>query len=512
MINRNTEFPTRSILVFLISIWILLLPAASSVAAQERGGAEPSATAQRGEPTGRELFIQSRCVRCHTIGRGRFVGPDLSGLSGRYSRDDVIRWITNPRTMYKKLGRMPVNEGYPPMPPLSVSPANAELIADYVLNFKPPPKNEVKKGGTIRGRMINMTSKKGVSGAKVELRAYMGDRATDVLTGTTNGEGEFDFDNLAWDRSYAVGVDFNGTQYESLKMVFFPGENAKTLELPVYEPTESSEHVLVPVNHMVLEFGDGVVTVVEIVLFNNKSDDMYVGSLSDDGKSRRTVEFDVPKGAFDINLLEGLSEDAVVKIPSGIASTSPIMPGTSRVVFSYDLRLDHDVKIKKTFKYSTEAFTLLASERGRNEGVDIEVEGLSADQPVEIQGRSYLKWSGVNFSPSKTVTIQIKTRFKLENNIKWIAVGILLIVIFAGVLYSFVRSGRTPPPPPGPIGEKSLRSDALKRERDELIGRIAELDAEREAGGIEDGEYESRRKEMKERAVELTRRLEKGGQ
>ncbi|MGI9553279.1 MAG: c-type cytochrome, partial [Thermodesulfobacteriota bacterium] len=29
------------------------------------------------ESRGKELFEEKRCVRCHTIGRGQFVGPDL---------------------------------------------------------------------------------------------------------------------------------------------------------------------------------------------------------------------------------------------------------------------------------------------------------------------------------------------------------------------------------------------------------------------------------------------------
>ncbi|HXG31166.1 MAG TPA: cytochrome c, partial [Thermodesulfobacteriota bacterium] len=46
--------------------------------------------------SGRELFIKNRCANCHTIGRGRFVGPDLKGVESRYSRDQIEEWMENP--------------------------------------------------------------------------------------------------------------------------------------------------------------------------------------------------------------------------------------------------------------------------------------------------------------------------------------------------------------------------------------------------------------------------------
>ncbi|MCL4246237.1 MAG: c-type cytochrome, partial [Candidatus Dadabacteria bacterium] len=49
---------------------------------------------------GGKLFIENGCVRCHTIGRGRFVGPDLKDVGKRYSPQDIVRWITDPQEIY----------------------------------------------------------------------------------------------------------------------------------------------------------------------------------------------------------------------------------------------------------------------------------------------------------------------------------------------------------------------------------------------------------------------------
>ena len=72
-------------------------------------------TAYSQDMGGKDLFLQSRCANCHTIGRGKFVGPDLYKVGERYSREDIIKWMVNSQQIYSATGKMPMNEGYPPM-------------------------------------------------------------------------------------------------------------------------------------------------------------------------------------------------------------------------------------------------------------------------------------------------------------------------------------------------------------------------------------------------------------
>ena len=64
--------------------------------------------------TGGELFMENRCSRCHTIGRGRFVGPDLYDISKKYNKEQVNAWILNPEIVYSQTNKKPYNPGYPP--------------------------------------------------------------------------------------------------------------------------------------------------------------------------------------------------------------------------------------------------------------------------------------------------------------------------------------------------------------------------------------------------------------
>ena len=64
----------------------------------------------------KENYLQKRCVTCHVVGRGKFVGPDLWNVSKKYNKSDLIQWINNPDQIYEKYGKKPFNNGYPPMP------------------------------------------------------------------------------------------------------------------------------------------------------------------------------------------------------------------------------------------------------------------------------------------------------------------------------------------------------------------------------------------------------------
>ncbi len=44
-------------------------------------------------------YFRQNCMSCHTIGGGRLVGPDLKDVTGRQSRDWLIRFIRDPQGM-----------------------------------------------------------------------------------------------------------------------------------------------------------------------------------------------------------------------------------------------------------------------------------------------------------------------------------------------------------------------------------------------------------------------------
>jgi len=52
----------------------------------------------RAAETGQEIF-QSQCAACHTIGKGKLVGPDLAGVTSRREKSWLIRQIKDPERL-----------------------------------------------------------------------------------------------------------------------------------------------------------------------------------------------------------------------------------------------------------------------------------------------------------------------------------------------------------------------------------------------------------------------------
>lgn len=84
---------------------------------------------------GEKLFMQKGCNACHTIGKGKFVGPDLKGLNRSVSYRWAAYMIMKPDSMLKHDDRAKrlLKEFGTPMPNQNVKPEEAEAILHYIL-------------------------------------------------------------------------------------------------------------------------------------------------------------------------------------------------------------------------------------------------------------------------------------------------------------------------------------------------------------------------------------------
>ena len=48
---------------------------------------------------GQALYSSRACVGCHSIGKGKRVGPDLAGVTAQRDLDWLRRWLKNPTAM-----------------------------------------------------------------------------------------------------------------------------------------------------------------------------------------------------------------------------------------------------------------------------------------------------------------------------------------------------------------------------------------------------------------------------
>ena len=445
--------------------------------------------------SGQELFIQNRCVRCHTIGKGRFVGPDLAGVDKRYSKEEIITWIENPQLIYQETGKMPYNDGYPPMPPMNVPPTQAKAIADYIISFKAPV--DPAKYGTITGQVINKTNDLPASDVELILTSFMGDRPTDENSVKSDDQGNFSFGNLGWDRSYGIRVNFKGTEYATDKMVFNPGEDIISLDLPIYEPTFDENDIDIVETHMIVQPADGVLSIANISLYTNSGNKVYVGGKDTEDGKKESLRISLPKGARDLNFIHGIKPEDLVQTDYGYANTTSILPGEKRVVYTYSIPLESGTTaLDQIIDYPTTKFLLLVAETEKTATVT----GLSGSEQVDVQGQKFLKWTGSDLTPGQKIELRLKSAFVIEDYLKWGVLAFLLVLIAIGAIYSSFKKDDSDP------NQTDSAEDLLDR-KNALIREIAGLDDEFEAGKIDEKAYRDARESKKEELKKLIRRL-----
>ncbi len=483
----NKKIYNILLLAIIAFIYIIGINAHSSYAQAQN----PPSVALSGE----ELFIQTRCVRCHTIGRGRFVGPDLSGLSSRYSQEEIIKWIVNPQQIYQESGKMPYNEGYPPMPPMNVPPDQAVLIADYILSFKPPEKSASK--GDISGQVINKTTDLPAEGVELTLTSYMGDRAIGEEKIASDQQGKFSFDNLSWDRSYGIEINYKGTQYATDKMVFYPNEDSKTLDLPIFEPTFDESDIVASEIQMIVQEQEGGLSLANITLFQNSGSGVFVGGKETADGRKESLRLSIPQGASDINFIHGVKPEDLVQTDYGFADTASILPGEKRVVYTYGMPLGSGTTdIVQTIDYPTANFLLLVSDSGKS----LTVSGLNEGEQVDVQGQKFRRWTGADLLPGDIIEIRFEVPLLKGDYLKWAAFVFLILIVVLGLVYSYF-SKESPDPAPND------NQDDLLHRRQLLIKEIAELDDDYEASKIDEESYRKVREGKKEELKKIIRRL-----
>jgi len=93
--------------------------------------AAPAATlAEKGE-----ALFQQKCAACHTIGKGKLVGPDLQGVGQRVSRDWMERFIAAPSKMTAAKDPTALKllkEFNIPMPDLGLSKEEVDAVVSYL--------------------------------------------------------------------------------------------------------------------------------------------------------------------------------------------------------------------------------------------------------------------------------------------------------------------------------------------------------------------------------------------
>jgi len=85
-----------------------------------------------------DYIFRTRCTSCHTIGNGDRLGPDLSGVTLRRSKEWLMRWLKEPDKMISKKDPIALDmmRRYRnlPMPNLGMNDVDAAALFDFLQN------------------------------------------------------------------------------------------------------------------------------------------------------------------------------------------------------------------------------------------------------------------------------------------------------------------------------------------------------------------------------------------
>lgn len=388
--------------------------------------------------SGESVFIEGKCVRCHTIGKGRFVGPDLLGVGERYSRDDLIRWAKDPESLYAERKKKPINEGYPPMPPMNLSESDARRVTDYLLGYTPPP--GLSQSGTITGQVRNITTQKPQEGQDVVLVSYMGDRKEERHFAKSDSLGAFSFSSLRWDRSYEIMLFHRGVQYVSGKMVFLPGKDEITLDLPVYDTTSSDENISLRSLNLIVypDNRGGSVNVTSLYVFENSGDTVFTGEQT--GPNTTSLVFSISEEAEDVTFSDSVNPEATERKGEKLYSKLPFLPGMKRVALGYSLPLSQ-IGEKFSIGFDYEVGDLAVFVRKTELGIRVKQPEAVAED-IMIHDEAFLKYVLSDLKPG-SVTVGVSNISFLKGNLdKYLPVILFFLFAVAGVVYFFYGKNR----------------------------------------------------------------------
>jgi cytochrome c2 len=94
--------------------------------------------ATEGEEAGRRLFQARGCHSCHTVGKGKLIGPDLQKVRLRRSEEWLSRWLADPAAMIRAtpdLETWPDEYGGIIMPNQNLATSEIQALIAYMKTF-----------------------------------------------------------------------------------------------------------------------------------------------------------------------------------------------------------------------------------------------------------------------------------------------------------------------------------------------------------------------------------------
>jgi mono/diheme cytochrome c family protein len=336
--------------------------------------------------------------------------------------------------------------------------------------------------GTVTGHVTNGTTGVLVSGSlDVVLYGFDNFQLATTLTETLQSDSSFVFDSvpIAPGRSFVVTTQYAGVLYGSDVLTFDSGSTQLDAPLNVYETTTDASGLSVQQMHVFFDFASGQTTVGELLIIANTGDRTVLGG--------QALQFTLPAGATDLRLDGMTAGQGYVETPTGFTLTRPIPPSDSaaQLLVSFTLPFDRKLDFSQPVPFPVAAVTVLIPDTG----VKVSANQLQDDGPRDVQGTTFLSYSGTNLPAGTTLAFSLSgtpgggTSPVTVDPAGLIAGGLALALVLGGVGWWYYS--------------RRVEATVPATSVDDLLQAVADLDDDYAAGELGQGEYERRRTALK---------------
>ncbi|MCL4835053.1 MAG: c-type cytochrome [Caldilineaceae bacterium] len=398
-------------------------------------------------------------------------------------------------------------------------------ILEYVRTFSYTPAwaSAYRPGvGVISGQVLQGSADgAAVDGMQVVLEGFVDFEPVVAFTTTTGTDGSFSFAHLGTDPTtvYFASASLEGISYSSPILMFGEGQGSLETTVNVYAPTSDDSAIRAERAHWIVDSQPGALVIGQIYAFGNTGDRAFVGKQVAGVEPPVTAAITVPPGAVEISFENGQLGGRFQQVGHTIYDTAPIVPGsaTRQIVVRFALPFDGtSVEFEQSLLYPAQSLNLLVSELP---GMSVTVTGLAELGPQDIQGEVYQMWQAENVAPTQKIGVRI-TGLLAAGDIdprgesgqtsassprvpqlaawnSWALAGVLVLGLAAALAWAW----RTRMTQPG--DEKGL----MRRQRTELIQRIAKLDDLHAVGELNDANWQQQRARLKAELLTVASKL-----
>jgi hypothetical protein len=258
--------------------------------------------------------------------------------------------------------------------------------------------------------------------------------------------------------------------------------------------TEDPSQIVVTQLHLFLQRAEDRLVVREFYLVSNTGDQTYIGREDPQTGRRLTLAFTFPPNAADLTVVEPQGERWVA-VAGGFADTEPIPPGTAplEIVFQYTLPFAEGMTVERTFPVQVASLAVMAT------GGDLAVESnmLTSGGIIDTTMGPVRVYTASPLDAGRPIQFRLRTELlptagtapaaPIRNSATEIVAGLVALAVAVGASWVLWR-----PPAPGPV------PTAIRPQ----IEAIVALDADYQAGRVEEKEYRRQREALKQEARE----------